>query len=297
MMKHEGFAALILAHGRPDRVYTVETLRRAGYTGRIVIVVDNEDPTAPEYLKRYGDQVYIFNKIDAARDTDSGDNFGDRRGVVFARNSCFKIAAELGLQHFIELDDDYTDFRHKRDGRGNYIHLKWIRDLDAVFDVMLDYFRSTRATSIAMAQGGDFFGGAESNTSPRRKVMNSFICSVDRPFKFYGRSNEDLTTSVLLGGRGALFLTFTEVALQQKQTQQNAGGMTELYLDQGTYVKSLYSVIYAPSAVKVSVMHSKHARIHHRVSWRHAVPVVLAETLRKPRSSEDSHALVASEDR
>lgn len=281
-MRTEGFAALILTHGRPDRVITYNTLRKSGYTGRIVLVVDNEDTTAPEYIKRYGDQVYVFDKIAAARETDCGDNFGDRRGVVFARNACFKIAAELGLKYFIELDDDYSSFRHKRDERGNYAD-KPIRDLDSVWDAMLDYYRSTSATSIAMAQGGDFPGGSGCSNwwQPRRKVMNSFICAVDRPWKFYGRSNEDLTTSVLLGGRGVLFMTFTDVGLLQTQTQRNAGGMTELYLDQGTYVKSLYSVMHAPSAVKVSVLHSKHARIHHRVSWRNAAPMLLAETFRK----------------
>jgi hypothetical protein len=137
-----------------------------------------------------------------------------------------------------------------------------------------------------MAQGGDFIGGKDGSwDKPRRKVMNSFVCTVARPFKFYGRSNEDLTTSVLLGGQGFLFMTFTEVALQQKQTQANAGGMTELYLDQGTYVKSLYSVMYVPSAIKVSVMNTHHARIHHRVSWKNAVPVILPEKFKKRSSA------------
>jgi hypothetical protein len=137
-----------------------------------------------------------------------------------------------------------------------------------------------------MAQGGDFIGGEKSNSwkKIKRKVMNSFVCTVTRPFKFYGRSNEDLTTSVLLGSMGHLFMSFTEVMLQQVQTQQNAGGMTELYLDQGTYVKSLYSVMYCPSSIKVSVMNSKHARIHHQVKWKHAVPVVLPERYKKTAS-------------
>jgi len=42
------FAALILTHGRPDRVHTYFALRNAGYTGRILIVIDNEDKTADE---------------------------------------------------------------------------------------------------------------------------------------------------------------------------------------------------------------------------------------------------------
>ena len=282
MMRNSGFAALILTHGRADRVYTYKTLRKHGYTGRIVIVVDDEDKEVGQYRAHFGDQVYVFDKRAAAADTDAGDNFGDRRGVVFARNSCFKIAADLGIEHFIELDDDYISFNHRRSDENKFV-AKPVASLDVVFDIALDFFRSTNARSIAMAQTGDFIGGDSSKrwNLPRRKVMNSFICSVDRPWKFYGRSNEDLTTSVLLGSRGDLFITFIDVALQQKQTQSNAGGMTELYLDQGTYVKSLYSVIYAPSAVKVSVLNTERARIHHEVRWRNAVPVILPERHRK----------------
>ena len=44
MMKNNSFVALILTHGRPDNVHTVKTLRKCGYTGDIIIVLDNEDP-------------------------------------------------------------------------------------------------------------------------------------------------------------------------------------------------------------------------------------------------------------
>lgn len=43
MMKNNCFVALILTHGRPDNVHTVKTLRKCGYTGDIIIVLDNED--------------------------------------------------------------------------------------------------------------------------------------------------------------------------------------------------------------------------------------------------------------
>ncbi|EFC6976332.1 hypothetical protein DFZ72_21860 [Escherichia coli] len=37
----DDFCAFILTHGRPDKVLTYRTLRRAGYTGKIFIVVDD----------------------------------------------------------------------------------------------------------------------------------------------------------------------------------------------------------------------------------------------------------------
>jgi hypothetical protein len=39
--------------------------------------------------------------------------------------------------------------------------------------------------------------------------------------------------------------------------------------------------MYCPSFVKVSMMGEKHRRIHHRVSWKNAVPVIIDEKHKK----------------
>ena len=114
--------------------------------------------------------------------------------------------------------------------------------------------------------------------------MNSFVCSVDRPFVMIGRMNEDVTTYVVGGLRGELFFTALQVLLTQKQTQSNDGGMTGLYLDSGTYVKSFYSVMYAPSCVKIGQLgdhRSPHYRIHHKINWHHTAPKILREEWKK----------------
>ena len=53
----DDFCAFILTHGRPDKVLTYLTLRRAGYTGKIFIVVDDEDKTRNQYMAEFGEQV------------------------------------------------------------------------------------------------------------------------------------------------------------------------------------------------------------------------------------------------
>jgi len=283
MMNHDDFAAFILTHGRPDKVHTYKALRRHGYTGRIVIIIDNEDATSDEYLKRFKDELYVFKKSEVAKHTDTGDNQESRRGVIYARNACHDIAKELGLKHFIELDDDYAGFSHRYDSSGNYVD-KRLRNLDAVWSAMLEFLMNTPTFSIAMSQSGDYIMGKHGSFwhKPKRKCMNSFICATDRPFKFYGRINEDLTASVDIGSRGGIFLTIPMVALTQKQTQQQAGGLTELYLDLGTYVKSFYSVIYQPSCVSVSVLDGGvNPRIHHQVTWKNAVPKIISERFKK----------------
>ena len=44
-MRHNGFVAFILTHGRPDRVLTYEKLRKHGYTGKIYICLLYTSPS------------------------------------------------------------------------------------------------------------------------------------------------------------------------------------------------------------------------------------------------------------
>ena len=289
MMKNKNFVAFILSHGRADRVVTYDSLKKSGYTGRIVIVLDNEDPSAPEYISRFGSEnVVIFDKAAIAETFDEGVP-GDRRTIVYARNACFDIARKLGYRYFIELDDDYTVFEWRFDNRLRYITKdKAIRNLDAVFDIMLDFFKKIPAKSIAMAQGSDYLGGGAGGEGKqlrtKRKAMNSFICDTERQFTFLGRINEDVNTYTRNTSTGDLFLQIQQVCLLQKQTQSNAGGMTEVYLDSGTYLKSFFTVMYQPSSVKVRTMGNEYVnqkRLHHRVNWMLTAPKILKEKFKK----------------
>ena len=41
----DDFAVFILTHGRPNSVKTIKTLKKCGYTGKVFIVIDDEDET------------------------------------------------------------------------------------------------------------------------------------------------------------------------------------------------------------------------------------------------------------
>lgn len=279
----DDFAAFILTHGRPDRLYTLDTLKGAGYTGKIYIVIDDEDDTEPEYRKRYGDKVVQFCKLDIAKTFDVGDLSQERRTIVYARNACFEIAKKLGLKYFLELDDDYTSFEY-RYIRGDKLMVRKCKQLDRLFESMVNFLDDTKALTVAMSQGGDFIGGAKSKRyreKVTRKAMNTFFCRTDKPFTFVGRINEDVNTYTTLGMKGELILSITDASIVQKQTQSNTGGMTDAYLDMGTYLKSFFTVMYCPSCVKVGAMGDKHMRIHHHIDWRRCVPKILNERYRK----------------
>ena len=286
-MRNDDFAIFILSHGRADHVYTYRTLQRVGYTGRTYIVIDNEDESAEEYYHRYGDQVVMFDKESVAQEMDDGDNFGDRRAVVYARNACFGIARQVGVTYFLQLDDDYTRFEYKIDGDYKYPtgHFVVRQCFDDILDLLLDYYKSIQAVSIAMAQTGDFIGGRENKSIyvGKRKCMNSFFCSTKRPFQFVGKLNEDVSTYIWYQSLGNLFLTVPFVVVGQTKTQSNPGGITGLYEHVGAYVKPFYTVMYAPSCVKVGILNTRHRRLHHQIEWKNAVPCIVREQHRKSR--------------
>lgn len=283
------FVVFILTHGRADNVITYKTLKKLGYSGKIIIVIDNEDQQADEYLKKF-DDVEIFDKKAIAKTFDEADNFDDRRAIIYARNACFNIAKKRGYKYFIEFDDDYTGFEYRIYNTESQ-KPKPIKNLDSVLLLLLDFYKKTNFATISIAQGGDFIGGKNnrmaSNPTIFRKCMNSFICSTDRPFNFVGRINEDVNTYVYKQSTGLLMGTIPFVCLVQKTTQSNKGGMTDLYLDSGTYVKSFYTVIFSPSSCYIKPMGDKHKRLHHAIKWENAVPKIISETIKKQRTNTD----------
>lgn len=274
------FAVFILSHKRSDNIRTIKALLKGGYTGKVYIIVDDLDPTIPEYKERFGDSVIVFDKKQIAKTFDIGDNFEGYISTSFVRNAMHGIAKDIGLKYFIQLDDDYTDFSYRFDSKLNYQH-KQLKNIDEIFESMCKIVDIKGVKSIAMAQGGDFIGGKNGQYGQKisffRKVMNSFVCKTDKPFTFLGRMNEDVNMYIVNGRKGDIFFTTNFVSLNQVATQKGDGGMTDVYVDMGTYVKSFYSIMYCPSCVEISTLGGSHKRIHHRISWDNTVPKIISE--------------------
>ena len=282
----DDFAIFILSHGRANNVKTLKTLKDCGYSGKWYIIIDNEDDSANEYYELYGkEHIVMFNKIEKAKQVDVCDLQTKRNIVLYARNSCHQIAKDLGLTYFLELDDDYIEFRY-RYKKDDKLSSMWIMDMNSVINEVIDFLEESGALTVAFAQTGDFIGGLECSMFKNRlvrKAMNSFFCKVDRPFEFKGRINEDVNAYVYYGTQGKLMFTIADVVLNQGDTQQYSGGLTNSYLENGTYVKSFYSVMINPSCVKISTMGVNHQRIHHSIDWEHCLPKILNEKWKKEK--------------
>jgi len=292
-MQRRNFGIFILSHQRANNVITLRALERTNNTYPWWLIIDNEDPQLDEYLSRFGnDRVIVFDKSKYDQVSDTGDSLRKRNSPLWARNAAFDIAKELKLEYFLVLDDDYVRINHRfivNQGEPNERDYNiLITNMDAVNEAMLDLLEDTGADCVAMAQGGDFIGGRggimQQGITFRqiRKIMNSFYFRTDNPIRFMSRMNDDVTTYVVHGGWGRKFFTCLRLQINQAVTQQNSGGITPLYLESGTYIKSFYSVMFAPSCVKISCMGRTDDRFHHRISWNNAVPRIISPQWRKP---------------
>lgn len=276
-------ATFILTYGRAKNVQTYKTLLESGFSfDDIYLLVSDDDKELQEYYNNFGDKVFTFSKEDAREITDLCDNFENRKLVVFARNYIFKIANDLKLDCFCVLDDDYTRFNYRRCFEETLKGFK-VKDLKRINEACFKYLMNTpNLDCFAFAQDGDFIGGASSFEAigGKRKIMNYYFFKTNRPIKFLGSINEDLSASVYEGQRGKVFFTINDVSVHQNLTQTNKGGLTDAYLDSGTYIKSFYSVIVAPNCVKVSAMGNNDLRIHHKVNWNLACPKIIREEIK-----------------
>lgn len=281
------YCVFILSYGRADKVKTYHELRSEGYTGEIRVVISDDDPQLGEYQARFKDELITFNRKKALEvtKTDMMDQMEDLSGVILARNYLFTLAREQGFTHFLELDDDYVRFEF-RFPSGKQLLTQKIKNLDRAFEATFDFLDRSGALTIAWSQGGDLIGGLSGGNYTKkilRKAMNSFFCRVDRPFKFFGRINEDTNMYCYYGSRGKLIMQITDIDVDQTTTQTVEHGMTDLYLDYGTYLKSFYSVMIQPSSVLVKQMGVVNFRWHHQIEWNATVPKILSDRYKKER--------------
>lgn len=283
---NNNFACFILTYGRPRSINTLRSLQNSGYNGKIFLLCSDDDKKLEEYKQLHAN-VIVFSKREMFGTFDKMDNFGNEKCVVYARNKCFDVAKDLGIEYFCMLDDDYTTLTYSEDNKGNYIGAKKIKNINKIFEYMIEFIKNTTVKTVCFAQGGDFIGGEGCGVWQsilRRKAMNLYIFKTDRRVEFIGTINEDTNMYAYFGSIGELFFTTRMLRLEQKQTQSNSGGLTDIYLESGTYVKSFYTIMTNPSSVEIRLMGEKNSRLHHFIKWKNTVPCILSEEVKYGRS-------------
>ena len=276
------FILLVLSYNHPTNVLSLETLKKTNYDGNWALVVGEDDPQLENYKKLYPEEhLAIFNKNDYKKDVDLCDQGGSDKIGLYARLACFDIAKSRGFKYFLEFDDDYIEYRYRveYEGKLNYC---WTTHITECFEAAVEFLENNKLVqSVAFAQGGDFICDLNAIEHPMEKCMNSWFCAVDRPIKFNGRMNDDVNAYVNGRCNGQLFLTCPYVCIKQKPTQSAGTGMSDIYKDNGTYKKTLYTIIQHPTGVKVQMLGMTYYRLHHNVKKEFLYPCLISSQYKK----------------
>lgn len=275
----DDFAVLIITHGRPDNQLTLSCLQKLGYNGKLYLVVDDEDKTMDKYIEKYGaDMVKVFHKVPWF---DIGDNFYEQKNSsVFARNECFKIARDLGLKYFLELDDDFTRMAIRYNDGGALKEHK-PKDIGKLFDIFIEYLELEPITCLGFSTEVSMIGGVDGEFAKgiTRRVRNTFFCKVDKPFEFKGRF-EDISTPAWYNSIGHIFMSITAVMISTLDKEKNHGGMAEMKNQNISYFERFYGVMWMPSAIKIRRMDGE-GNHKENVSWNNVVPKIISERWKK----------------
>lgn len=304
-MENQKRYAIFISAYRNTKIKTLQTLTRCGYIdhSNIYIIVGIDDPNLEEFKEKYKDHCIIFDKEkDALPYIDTcinKENF-TYLSTVFTSTAQMKIAKELGYKYFMQLDDDSNNFMIRYVYKDKLINIKKTEEgvLDNFINKAIDILDSSpKVYGVSFLQAGDLMGGVESlpYVVGKRKFMNTRIYDVEKQLKFIGLLNEDTTYYTQYGKLGYIFLTLDGLVLDQLDSQNKSSGtgLTSLYAKFGTYIKSFFSLIVNPSALKIMVMGGGgklnenankriyNPRIHHFIEWENICPKILDEKWRK----------------
>lgn len=253
------FGVIVISHGRPECT-TYHILRGKHYTGKLFVLIDDEDSDKDAYLERYGDSVRIFHK---QVNFDIMDNFDGPNGIAtFSRNECWNVAEREGLKYFLIMDDDLQSitFRYEQDG---HLRNRSVKNIDPVFEAYCDLMDSTNLDCTGFGSPSEFMGGLEQfkKNRYRRWTCSSYFLRTSSRFDFVARYSEDGITPIMQSQRGKIFLRVIDVmpsydAWSPSHPEDNKvkhGGCQDAYAGNNGYAMRFYMVMGAPDCVKVAL--------------------------------------------
>ena len=275
----DDFAVMICSHGRSETMTTYDMLRKQGYTGKIIVVIDDEDDQKELYESRY-ECVEVFSKDDYIGTFDEVVT-GNRNSVAFARNACFDIAKRHGLEYFCEIDDDMKVFQHryiKDDLAKGYV----IRNLDSVFDGMCDILNDDSIYSLSFSKGSEFIGGKGGRAFKRGFVQTChclFCMKTDKRVKFSSTLYEDLNTSLSYNHVGKLFLGIGLIQFISEEVGNQKGGAQVLYEKYSSFARAFSVLIARPDTIKIEFNKKVGYRV--RIHWDCVSPMIISDRWKK----------------
>ena len=276
------YAIFICTHGRPDEQHTLKALRKAGYTGKIILVVDDEDDTVPELmLKTYGDaEIVRFCKQHYIDTVDIGRSDAKRKAILYAKCACEDVAKERNLDAFVIADDDITDFRFRYESDGKLLTQYVTKNMDVIIESYLTFILDCNVCMTSFGTNQMFMGGriSDERKGEFRIPYNFLFRNTSISFNWISEMNED-TISVLAEHGNKYMIQLPFIKLEMKELMAGAkGGMTEFYNQMTTGTRIGTILMYSPSNVKYIATAKK---ITHAIKKDNAFPKLISSSIKR----------------
>ena len=265
----------IISKGRPNCT-TAQTLTKMNYPGDWFIVCGNNDETLPEYQRKWGEKVLIFDWYEQIKETDTLDNFGFENmpsGAAPVRNATRRISEERGEIRHWQFDDDYNSFYIKNPKTGRNIRLNG--DLFYKYlNKIAEFANNAKLNNVGFALPLESLPSTMLKFGQR--VFNAHNLPNDEELftKWRGRLNDDLINALETHKYGFYEMYFKFMTIQMKETQSEEGGLTDIYKQEGTVRKTAYAVLIAPNNTELTI---RYGRYHHKINWRTIIPKIIHE--------------------
>lgn len=252
---YDDVAVLISTNGRARNQITYSTLRRIGYTGKIFLVVDDEDVELAEYKRIYGDSVKIFSKKEYFKKADLMINKADMCAAIFSRNACFDIAKENGISFFVNCDDDIKDIKFA-DIRGRKLITRKITDFDTVMKSVKKFMTCIGSDAMSICEDGVYVGGLNEKvkTGAYWSMSHWFFFSSDTDLRFRGLWHDDRVFSMDVGKIGKIAFSMSimrDTLPSENEEEKQKGGMRSGKERFDRYSAEFMTLIAHPDVLKM----------------------------------------------
>ena len=274
------FAIFICTHGRPYAQFTYNALRTAGFTGKIYLVVDDEDSTVPA-LQELGYDILQFCKQYYIDTVDIGRRRSDakRAAILYAKCACEDFAKELQLDAFVIADDDLTNLRYRYEEDGHLKSLK-VSNLDKVVENYCEYMLESGVCMTSFGAMPLYMAGivTPKKIEEARIPYNILFRNTSIPFNWISEMNEDII-SVLADKSGHYIQMLPFIKYDMKELHAGAqGGMTANYKAMTLFQRVQTIIMYDPVSVYYIAMKTG---ITHAVHKELAFPKLISSSCKK----------------
>lgn len=247
---------MICTHGRPDKQYTLETLRKSGYTGKVLLIVDDEDDTVDSLMKRYEDDntsVCVFCKQAYIENVDYGPKLF-RKVILYGKCASERLASALKLDTFVISDDDTKQFRYRFIEDGKLRALPITKNFDEVADTFIDYLVNADLTALSFGFTSSYLKGTSVfdpvTTCNNRVAYNFVFRNSKHKVDWRGSYGEDLITACTSSIVGNVWMNMPVIHNDMVVQGKSDGGMTELYKSQDSLELVQCETMYCPTSMK-----------------------------------------------